>query len=44
MTVCHAILVLILNLLLPGIGTMLAVKYVTVRRVLDLQKQVTDHN
>ena len=44
MTVCNAVMVLLLNLLLPGVGTMVAVNYVTVRRVLDLQKQVTDHN
>lgn len=43
LTICNAVLVLLLNLLLPGIGTIISATYVTTRRVLALQKRQTNH-
>ena len=38
----NAVLVLIVNLLVPGLGTILLARCVTMRRVLVMQNQVTD--
>ena len=37
LTMCNAVLILILNLFLPGVGTMLASRYVKTYRVLQMQ-------
>ena len=39
LTMCNAIIVLILNLLLPGMGTILAARFVSTRRILTMQAQ-----
>ena len=40
----NAVLILIVNLLLPGLGTILSARFVTIRRVLEMQNHVTDQS
>lgn len=39
LTMCNAIIVLVLNLILPGTGTMLAARFISTRRILIMQAQ-----
>ena len=39
LTMCKAIIVLVLNLILPGTGTMLAARFISTRRILIMQAQ-----
>ena len=40
LTVCKAILVLIINLVLPGIGTWLSGRYVTTKKIVEMQRNL----
>mmetsp|Transcript_5629 Transcript_5629/g.7502 ORF Transcript_5629/g.7502 Transcript_5629/m.7502 type:complete len:104 (+) Transcript_5629:812-1123(+) len=42
LTMCNAIIVLLLNLLLPGLGTVIATRYVSARKVLLMQREHQD--